>query len=153
MNAFDKLTACTGTWRGTSTLQDPHSGTPLDSPSTLTITPILLGRFLRVAYTWDYHGEPQEGEFIIGMQNESGDLTSHWIDTWHMSDKGMTCTGKAGEDELLLPGSYPAPPGPDWGWNTVIRPTENELKVTMFNVPPGGREELAVEASYSTAEG
>jgi hypothetical protein len=151
MNAFDKLIACAGVWRGTSTLQDPHSGTPLDSGSTLTVTPILLGRFLRVSYTWDYQGDPQEGEFIIGLQSESGNLISHWIDTWHMSEKGLVCTGTAGDDDLILPGSYPAPPGPDWGWNTVIRPSESHIKMTMFNVPPGGAEELAVEAHYTMA--
>ncbi|HWB07072.1 MAG TPA: DUF1579 family protein [Verrucomicrobiales bacterium] len=148
MNAFDKLAACAGTRRGTSTLQDPHSGKPLDSSSTLTVTPILRGLFLRVAYTWDYNGQPQEGEFIIGLQSESSTLSSYWIDTWHMSEKGLVCTGSADAEELSLPGSYPAPPGPDWGWNTVIRPSENEIKVTMFNVPPGGAAELAVEAHY-----
>src|SRR5688572_25484252 len=153
MNAFDKLAACAGTWKGLSTLHDPHSGSLLDSSSTLTVTPILLGRFLRVAYTWDYHGAPQEGEFIIGIQSDPDNLTSHWIDTWHMSEKGMVCSGKAGEDDLTLPGSYPAPPGPDWGWNTVIRPAEYELKVVMYNVPPGGSEALAVEASYSMEQG
>ena len=66
-----------------------------------------------------------------------------------MSEKGMVGTGKASTDALFLPGSYPAPPGPDWGWNTVIVPTENELKIAMYNVPPGGQDELAVEASYS----
>ena len=149
MNAYDKLTACAGTWQGISTLQDPHSGTPLASESTLTITPILLGRFLRVAYTWDYLGDPQEGEFIIGLHGDTGNLTAHWIDTWHMADKGMICTGQASEDDLSLLGSYPAPPGPDWGWRTIIRPSEDSVHVVMLNVPPGLTGELAVEATYS----
>jgi hypothetical protein len=34
MNSLDTLSACAGSWRGTSTLQDPHAGVAAESPST-----------------------------------------------------------------------------------------------------------------------
>ncbi|HEX2749279.1 MAG TPA: DUF1579 family protein [Verrucomicrobiales bacterium] len=150
MNAFDKLSACAGAWAGTSTLQDPFSGQALNSASTLTVTPILLGGFLRVSYTWEYQGEPQEGEMILSLP-KSGVLHAHWIDTWHMSEYGLICTGTAGDDELSLLGHYPAPPGPDWGWQTLIRPSDGKLELAMFNIQPGEKPELAVEAVYGPA--
>ena len=148
MNAFDKLTACAGSWTGTSTLQDPFSGQPLTSVSRLTVTPVLLGRFLRVSYTWEYQGEPQEGEMILNLP-DSGVVHSHWVDTWHMSEYGLICKGTADENEISLLGSYPAPPGPDWGWQTVIRPSEGRLELAMFNIEPGAEREIAVEAVYA----
>jgi hypothetical protein len=39
MNPLYGLRACAGSWRGTSTLQDPHTGAADESPSTVTITP------------------------------------------------------------------------------------------------------------------
>ncbi len=38
MNPLDALIGCAGTWRGTSTLQDPHAGIADESQSTATIT-------------------------------------------------------------------------------------------------------------------
>jgi len=44
-------------------------------------------------------------------------------------------------------GSYAAPPGPDWGWRTVIEiPDDDSFRMVMYNVSPEGKEELAVNA-------
>jgi hypothetical protein len=50
MDPVETLAALAGNWRGTSTLQDPHSGKPDGSPSELTVTPMLGGRFVRLDY-------------------------------------------------------------------------------------------------------
>jgi hypothetical protein len=78
-------------------------------------------------------------------------VTAHWIDTWHMGDKVMACRGTPGSNgEISVQGSYAVPPGPDWGWRTIIRPQENQsLQIIMFNIWPDGREELAVETDYT----
>jgi hypothetical protein len=39
MSAFDRSVACAGSWRGTSTLQDPQTSSPDESPSSLVVTP------------------------------------------------------------------------------------------------------------------
>jgi hypothetical protein len=75
------------------TLQDPNTGKPEGSPSTVTVTPVLAGRFIRVDYTWSYRGEPQEGSLLVGYEPKTGEVSGHWIDTWHMGRIAMNCRG------------------------------------------------------------
>lgn len=154
MSVPERLAAREGRWTGRSTLQDPSVNAPSESPSTAVVTPVLGGRFLRIDYTWEYRGNPQEGSILIGGEPNTGEATAHWIDTWHMSDQVMDCRGTAGGDgRIALIGSYAAPPGPDWGWRIEVLPGERDtLALVMFNIWPDGREELAVEASYARAE-
>ena len=115
------------------------------------ITPILDGRFVRMDYTWEYQGKPQAGSFLIGYEMEVEKVTAHWIDTWHMGDKVMACQGTVSNNgQISVLGSYAAPPGPDWGWRTIITPGEDQsLRLIMFNISPDGQEDLAVEADYT----
>ncbi|MGH7719029.1 MAG: DUF1579 family protein [Gemmatimonadaceae bacterium] len=153
MTNLDLLTACAGSWRGTNTLQDPHAGKPEASPSTAMLTPVLGDRFVRFDYTWDYQGAPQEGSMLIGFEPEENTFNAHWVDSWHMGRKVMVCSGPTPSDSTLtVRGTYAAPPGPDWGWRIDITPDGGRaLRMVMFNVWPDGREELAVEASYTRA--
>ena len=149
MSGLNGLLACAGNWQGTNRLQDPHSNSPEETPSTATVTPVLGGRFVRLDYTWTYHGEPQEGSLLIGYERKINVVTAYWIDSWHMSDKVMECRGAAVDGEILLLGSYAAPPGPDWGWRITIATREaDRFNITMHNVEPGGHESLAVESQY-----
>jgi hypothetical protein len=43
VNPDEALAACAGSWRGANTLQDPNTGRPEESPSTVTVTPVLGG--------------------------------------------------------------------------------------------------------------
>jgi len=153
MNILDGLAACAGNWRGSSTLQDPHSNAPDESPSSAAVTPALGGRFIRLDYDWSYHGAPQQGSLLIGFDTQADAVTAHWIDTWHMGDKVMACQGARPDGSTLsVRGSYAAPPGPDWGWRIDITPeVGRSLRIVMFNIWPDGREELAVEAAYRPA--
>ena len=152
MVTLDTLLACSGSWTGTNRLHDPHTGSPDESPSTLTITPVLNGRFIRLEYTWTYRRSPQAGTILIGHDKSGNEATAHWIDTWHMGDKVLACRGPIGDNApLSVVGSYAAPPGPDWGWRTVIAPAEKSLRIVMFNIAPDGQEDLAVEMEYRRA--
>jgi Protein of unknown function (DUF1579) len=153
MKALDGLAGCAGSWRGTNTLQDPNSNTPEDSSSSATVTPVLGGKFVRLDYTWSYRGAPQEGSLLIGFDTQADQVTAHWVDTWHMSDKVMACVGPRPDSAILsVRGSYAAPPGPDWGWRIEITPDGRTLRIVMFNIwPDGSREDLAAEASYTRA--
>src|SRR4051812_34251791 len=113
MNPIDALTAAAGQWLGTNTLQDPNTGKPEETPSTATVTPVLGGRFIRVDYTWSYQGKPQEGSLLVGFDPESGEVSGHWIDTWHMGRKVLACVGATADGAISVKGSYAAPPGPD----------------------------------------
>ena len=152
MSGLEALRACTGSWRGNNRLQDPHTNAPEDSPATATITSILNGRFIRLDYTWEYQGTPQAGSLLIGYEAEAEVATAHWIDTWHMGDKVMACRGSItnASGEITLLGAYAAPPGPDWGWRTIITPHQGQsLRLVMFNITPEGQEVLAVETDYT----
>ena len=81
---LEALTTRAGSWRGTNTLQDPNTGRPEESPSTLNVTPVLGGRFVRLDYTWGYQGQPQEGSLPVGFDPKTGEVSGHWIDNWHI---------------------------------------------------------------------
>jgi hypothetical protein len=62
----------------------------------------------------------------------------------------MVCARDSGpEGTISVSGTYPAPPGPDWGWRVAVRLEPAGLVLRMFNIPPGDAEQLAVEAVYA----
>jgi hypothetical protein len=152
LSGLDRLSACAGNCRGTNMLQDPHSGKPDESPSALSVTPVLGGRFVRVEYTWGYGGEPQEGSLLVGLDPKSGEASGHWVDTWHMGRKAMTCLGTAtDEGSISMKGSYAAPLGPDRGWRIEIAPEGDALRISHMNIDPDGKKEPAAVGVYSRA--
>jgi hypothetical protein len=154
MNAFEGLAAAAGRWSGRTTLRDADYGMHEESASDLTVTPVAFGRFVRLDYTWACRGEPQEGSLLVGLEPRGSELSGHWLDSWHNGHRVMTCAGDLAKGEKLsLLGSYPAPPGPDWGWRIELTPAPERLRLTMFNVAPGGREELAVAGVYARPRG
>jgi hypothetical protein len=156
MDQMKLLLGSAGKWHGMNILSDPESGKPQSSSSALVITPVVGGRFVRLDYTWQYKGTPQEGLLLVGFNRKAEEFSGHWIDTWHMGDKVMACSGRNSPDgTIALRGAYAAPPGPDWGWRIEITPDEQaSLQLIMFNIwPDGKREELAVEAKYRRAAG
>ena len=148
MNPVEALIASAGSWIGTNTLQDPNTGKPEESPSKVTITPMLGDRFVRIDYTWGYQGKPQEGSLLLGFDPKSNETSGHWIDSWHMGRKVLACIGSGIADPFIsVTGSYPAPTGPDWGWRIEI--ATNPLRIKHTNIEPNGQQDLAVEAVYS----
>jgi Protein of unknown function (DUF1579) len=150
MSILETLIARAGKWQGTNQLQDPHTNASADSPSTLTVTPVLKGKFIRVDYTWAYQGTPEEGMLLIGYEEKTNSVATHWADTWH-SPTVMVCQGTAeANDSMAVKGSYAAPPGPDWGWRITISSHDNQsLQMVMHNITPESQEYLAVEANYT----
>lgn len=153
MNPLDALSACAGTWRGTSTLQDPHTGVAAESPSTASVRAAPGG--VRLDYTWSYQGKPQQGSILFGIDDDAGAVTARLTDTWHTGNQPMAFSSpNPGGPTLSVRGTYAAPPGPDWGWRIDVTPDGDKLRVVMYNVWPqeqGGKEDLAVEAVYKRA--
>jgi hypothetical protein len=142
-----------GRWNGTYRLWVEPSQPVRESQSTAMLSPVAGGNFTRLDYSWEYDGRPQDGSILIGFDEQREVVTAVWVDSWHMSDKAMLCEGRRTGGAVELNGSYAAPPGPDWGWRTVIEPADaDSLRVTMFNVSPEGKEELAVEVLYRRAD-
>jgi hypothetical protein len=154
VNVLAGLTACAGRWRGTNRLHDPNTNKPEDSDSALAVTPVIGGRFFRLDYTWSHRGVPQEGSLLLGFERKAEKLTAHWIDSFHMGDSVLNCVGQRTDSKtFVVRGAYTVPPGPDWGWRIEITPDHPRgLHLVMINISPEGREELAVEGSYTRAE-
>lgn len=145
------LSSLAGNWHGTYRLYVDPKGPPDESDSSLIITSLLRGSFIRIDQTWAFQGKPQEGSMLVGFNEDAKQASLHWIDTFHMGRKVMACTGAAGQDESIdVLGSYAARPGPDWGWHiTVEAKGTSKLEIRMFNIDPDRRETLAVQASYT----
>ncbi len=121
------------------------------SPSQLSVRPVAQGKFLTFTYTWNHENVSHEGVILLGYDEGQGVATAAWVDSWHMSDKIMSCQGTINEQGVItLRGSYEAPPGPDWGWRIEITSNSGkELHIVMHNCTPDGAEELAVQADYT----
>lgn len=117
---------------------------PTASKSTLDVHLDPEGRLTALEYTWEVDGAEQRGQLSV-QRGEGPEVGVEWKDTWHAGD-GMTFKGTQGEVLDVL-GSYPAPPGPDWGWRIVIRRTPH-WEVVMDNITPEGHADRAFQLSY-----
>jgi hypothetical protein len=153
MSNLDRILACAGRWQGINRLYESPQDPPDESASTLNVTPLLRGTFVRLDQTWAREGKPQEGSILIGSDEAAKQVALHWIDTFHMGRKVMICTGALRSDGMIdVRGGYAAPPGPDWGWRIEIAgDARSRLEIRMFNVEPAGTEALAVLATYAPA--
>jgi hypothetical protein len=140
-----------GTWSGANRLWLSPDDPVRECETAAAVAFAARDKFLSISYTWAFEGEPQEGLFLVGFENDGRDATGVWIDSWHMGDKSMVCRGTCDAQGVVsVTGSYSAPTGPDWGWRTVFEAKDGEsFRMVMYNVPPGEAEQLAVEAVYA----
>lgn len=141
-----------GEWAGNNLLHLSWL-TPSDfnSAGQMSVQAIANGKCLTSKYTWSHEGTPHEGFLLLAHAATSGVTTAGWVDSWHQSGGVLTCQGSLHENGTIeVRGSYPAPPGPDWGWRiTIAKRSDNELQMLMHNCAPDGTEDLAVQADYT----
>lgn len=142
-----------GTWSGTMTLYT--NWLPVKehaSDSTLVVTPVAGGHFLSFGYTWSYEGKSKEGLLLIGNENDNDKVTASWVDSWHQSGKILQLEGDVTEDGVIkASGTFPAPPGPDWGWRIEVSLHDGAPRIAMFVTSPEGEEDPAVDTQYRRA--
>jgi Protein of unknown function (DUF1579) len=156
MSAPESLKKMAGNWTGTSRLYRPWlspEASESESESTASVALAARGKFAVIEYTWAVDGEPQAGLMLLGCENGDDEVTCTWIDSWHMSDKSLACGGKVdASGAVSVLGSYAAPPGPDWGWRTVVAPgPDGSFAIIMYNISPEGEEALAFENRYESS--
>jgi hypothetical protein len=143
----EKLYSLTGEWSGTKRLWLSPEAPESRSAVQAVILQVAQQKFLSIGYSWEYEGAPQDGLLLVGFNSQGQVEQAVWVDSWHMNDQMMLMRGESSLGGLVtLSGSYPAPPGPDWGWWIEIGPEdEASLKVLMHNVSPEDKPDPAVE--------
>ncbi|WP_104175834.1 DUF1579 family protein [Arthrobacter sp. Y81] len=89
-------------------------------------------------------GAPAEG--TAGTQGAK----AVWVDSFHSGPEWLTLDGNIDDDGVIrLTGWYPAPSGPDWGWQIHVHPGDgNGGRITMHNMVPGHDPYQVVDATY-----
>ncbi|HED65911.1 MAG TPA: DUF1579 domain-containing protein [Planctomycetes bacterium] len=153
MEAREGIAALVGEWRGTNKLILEPGAPAAESAATASVSVAGTGSSAVVRYTWAEGKKPQDGVLVLRLGAEPGDWDLVWTDSFHMNQGFMACRPDATKGGALSAlGSYPAPPGPDWGWRIELHsPAEDEMQLLMFNITPGGEESLAVEADFTRA--
>ncbi|NGP53519.1 DUF1579 family protein [Thioalkalivibrio sp. XN8] len=155
MAAIETLGRLAGDWQAISRLwlspQDPVR----ESESLAAIRSTGREQFNELEYSWAFDGRPQVGRLILGQDHASHAVKAVWFDSWHMKNDFMVCQGSVDPTGVVaVKGTYAAPPGPDWGWEIIIEPdAQGGFALSMYNIPPGGGPELAVEAKYTRVTG
>ena len=147
-----RLQNLAGNWQGTNQLWFEPDAPVRESAATAVFQLTAQGKFAALHYTWAYDGQPQNGLLLFGANGQQVDAA--WVDSWHMQDAMMHCTGNIQPDDAIsVLGSYAAPPGPDWGWRMTVRPLPNDqFTLTMHNISLEGEEMPAVEVVFSRQE-
>lgn len=142
-----------GNWEGMAqTWFEPGKPPSDESPVTATMHLVLDGRFLFCEYKGSMQGKPLEGMMIVGKQLSTDRFQTLLIDSFHTGTDMLFSEGKRGDANLNVLGSYIyVTPEQEhvWGWRTQIELlNDNELKITAYNVEPGGEEAKATEVIY-----
>jgi Protein of unknown function (DUF1579) len=145
-----RLTRADGDWAGPSLLSFGPDHPTMTCESTAQVTREVTGTALMMRYDWSFEGKPHQGVLLLSDDAASARCEISWMDSFHYANRMMLLTGAAaGEGEVNVRGSYPAPTGPDWGWRmTLEMPDAETLLLRMFNITPDGQEAWAVEATY-----
>ena len=147
MSIVDLLAPLTGHREGTNRFRLMPDDEYQSSAATAT-TGVTAVRFVSVAYTWSEGGTAHDGLLLLAGEATADGASAVWVDSFHTGPSWMTFTGGVVDGELRLVGSYPAPPGPDWGWHIHVRPQDSTI--TMHNVVPGMDPYQVVELTLRT---
>ena len=142
------LNTLAGEWAGlTQTWFEPDKLADTQS-ITASLRPILDGRFLLYEYQSRLIDQARDGLALIGYNLGLERYEIAWVDTVHMGTGIMFSVGEPGNAAFAVASDYPAGEGPPWGWRTqIVSPEPDQLVITMFNVPPGGKPYKGVETT------
>jgi hypothetical protein len=150
MNSLERMQKLVGEWEGQNDLYFMPGDPVRKSDSAASVTLVAKGQFVKIEYDWAYESEPQDGLLLIGRENDDNGVKIVWVDSWHTGGRFMISEGTITEGGTISAHtSYSAPPGPDWGWRTVIESGDASFKIVMYNISPEGAEMLAVDATYT----
>jgi len=148
MSIVDHLAALTGERQGTNRFRLMPDDEYATSAATASVS-VTAARFVSIGYTWADGATGHDGLLLVAGEATEDGASAVWVDSFHTGPSWMTFTGGVVDGELRLVGSYPAPPGPDWGWHIRVRP--QDATITMHNVVPGTEPYQVVELALPRA--
>lgn len=152
--AHHRLARMSGDWEGTTRVWfDPSQPPAVETTQRGSIRPVAGGRFLLHEYEAGEGENASSGAAIYGLHLDERAFESAWVDSFHTGTSVMYSTAPAEGEAFSVRGSYgDGRGGPRWGWRTeIVQPNDDELVITMFNIPPQGPEAKAVETRYGRA--
>lgn len=151
MSVPEPFTGLVGSWKGFNRLHVTWMDPPVrETDSTAEISLKTQGRVLGIEYTWSYDEKPQDGIMLVSQDPKSNVVTMIYTDSWHLGHIFMECKGTVDDSgKIDVKGYYSVPDHPDWGWRTEIIPGDNTFSVNVYNVSPGGEEDIAVESEFT----
>lgn len=154
MTQRHRLEDLVGAWDGVNRLWMDPAGLGEASAAAAQVALVAGGGFASIAYTWSYEGAPHDGLLLVRRAERPGPLDAVWVDSFHTNGAFQTFAGvldPSGNRSFL--GSYPVQEGPAWGWRIAVEEDDEGFRLAMWNVPPGGAEERAVEARFRRVAG
>lgn len=93
-----------GEWTGSCTMWMAAGTPPMKSESTMTITPMMDGRFFKYEHKGEMMGQPFNGFGLTGFDNVSQKFQSSWVDNFGTGM--MFGTGELSSDKSTLTMTY-----------------------------------------------
>lgn len=150
MNVRAQLSKLVGRWTGSNQLWLSPDEPVRQSQTNASVSLAAHDGFATITYTWADQGKLHDGVLIVRNAPQPSEQDMVWVDSFHTGGKFMVFKGEQHTDGRIAAfTTYPAPPGPDWGWRMVLA-SENgdDWELLMYNVAPTGEVYPAVEARY-----
>lgn len=150
------LEALVGAWGGANRLWLDPRGPGEVSAAVADVALVAGGGFASIAYSWAFEDAPHDGLLLVRLADIPTAIDAVWVDSFHTSGSFMTFRGEVDPSgRWSLYGTYAAQEGPAWGWRIVLVGDDpvGSFRLAMWNLPPGGTEERAVEARFRRAAG